>query len=80
MDSHHLENKSRAVPHCEIIARWTKQEQDMQTLEYLVNILGTAEEKYFTIIIDPIEQESDSTSPATKSVNGIYRVELCRML
>lgn len=37
----------------------------MEVLEYLVNILGTTEEKYFTIVIDRSEMEL--LSPAQSS-------------
>ncbi len=70
VDNYHLRNKSKALPHCEIQVWWTKQEQEIQTLEYLVNILGTEDNKYFMIIINPsnIQQGFDSlTSSSVKT-------------
>ena len=64
-----MENKSKAVPHCEMIARWMRREQEIEALEYLVNILGATDEKFFTIVIDPsdVQQEFSSlTSPIVK--------------
>ena len=42
------------VPHCELVAKWIKKDQQLKALEYIVDILGTTEEEnYFTINIDP---------------------------
>ena len=68
------------VPHCELVARWTKLEEDMQTLEYLVDIHGTTDEKYFTIIIDP-ESPDSPMSPVKKSdrTDGM-RIRSCQCI
>ncbi len=61
-----------------MVARWTKQEQELQALEYLVNIFGTTDEKYFTIIIDPsdAQQEFNLTVPSVKKKAGMLRKEI----
>ena len=52
VDDHQPEH--RTVPHCELVAKWMKKDQQVEPLEYTVDILGTTEEdKYFTINIDP---------------------------
>ena len=52
VDDHRPE--SQTVPHCELVAKWLKREQQMKPLEHTVNILGTTEDDdYFTINIDP---------------------------
>ena len=53
VDSHCPE--SQTVPHCELVAKWLKMEQQVdKPLEHTINILGTAEDdNYFTINIDP---------------------------
>lgn len=61
VDDYHPKENSEAVPHCELVARWTKQDQEIQTLEYLLDILGTADEKFFTIIINPLSSQRNST-------------------
>jgi len=52
VDDHHPDSKT--VPHCELVAKWIKRNQQVMPLEHTVNILGTAEEdNYFTINIHP---------------------------
>lgn len=46
--------ESKTVPHCELVAKWIKEDQKVKSLEHTVDILGTTEEdNYFTINIDP---------------------------
>ena len=42
-----------AFPHCELMAKWTKRDQQLESLVHMVNIQGTTEETFFTINIDP---------------------------
>ena len=51
MDLHKPE--SQVVPHCELVAKWIKEGQKVQPLEYSVDIIGTLKNKFFTINIDP---------------------------
>ena len=51
MDDHQAEHKT--VPHCELVAKWIKEDEKMKPLEHTVDIQGTTEEKYFSINIDP---------------------------
>ncbi len=51
VDSHRP--KSKTVPHCELLAKWMKDQSQAKSLLHTVNILGTAEEQFFTISIDP---------------------------
>ena len=54
MDDHSASENKTTVPHCELVAKWIKGDQQVKPLEHTVDILGTTdEEKYFTIIIDP---------------------------
>ena len=58
IDDHHLEIMT--VPHCEIVAKWLKREQQVKPLVHTVNILGTTEDDdYFTINIDPPAQNGN---------------------
>ena len=41
------------MPHCELVAKWIKEDQKPKQLVHIVDILGTTEEKFFTINIDP---------------------------
>ena len=50
------------------MARWTKQDQEIHALEYLVKIAGTTDaDKFFTIIIDP--NSADRLSRKRANIN-----------
>ena len=52
VDDHSHENQT--VPHCELVAKWMKDENQAKALMHTVDILGTTKKnKYFTINIDP---------------------------
>ena len=45
--------ESTIYPHCELMAKWMKRDQQLESLVHIVNVQGTTEETYFTINIDP---------------------------
>ena len=45
--------ETNAFPHCELMAKWMKRDQPLESLVHIVNVQGTTEETYFTINIDP---------------------------
>jgi hypothetical protein len=53
VDNHDPERRKCTIPHCELVAKWMKKGQEMNSLEYPVDIIGTEEETFFTINIDP---------------------------
>ena len=53
VDDHSASENKTTVPHCELVAKWMKGDQQVKSLEHIVDIQGTTEEKYFTIYIDP---------------------------
>ena len=45
--------ETNAFPHCELMAKWMKRDQQLESLVHIVNVQGTTEETFFRINIDP---------------------------
>lgn len=66
-----MENNSKEVPHCEIKASWMRPEEEIQTLEYSVTMVGATEEKFFKIQICPSDYRQMFDFLAHPALNGI---------
>lgn len=48
------DNGAIVVPHCELVAKWMKEDQQVKSLEHRVKILGTMDDDdFFAINIHP---------------------------
>ena len=66
MDDHLPE--SNAFPHCELMAKWMKRDQQLiESLVHKVNVQGTTEDTFFTINIDPDHPDPGSVN----KMNGL---------